>query len=132
MRHLSLALAGSATPSKHPSHHVTDCTNRSTRMSGDHPYRVLLLSWRLSCAPFVVGTIQATCCVAVKNNPEGKTVTLRKHVISFLVLLSTTFGLIAAPAANATLPTPKVQVECEGPFYQGNPRLGPQNLPGPG
>jgi hypothetical protein len=58
--------------------------------------------------------------------------TLRKYATSFLVLLSTILGLVVAPAAHATLPTPKAQVECEKPFYQGNPLLGPQDLPGPG
>jgi hypothetical protein len=52
-----------------------------------------------------------------------------KRVISFLVLLATALGLVAAPAAHAAPPAPRAQVACEKPFYLEDPRFGPKDLP---
>lgn len=51
----------------------------------------------------------------------------RKHLLSLVVLLSSIFGLVAAPAGYAVPPT--AQVQCEGPFFHGDERLGPKDLP---
>ncbi|HEX6347315.1 TNT domain-containing protein [Umezawaea sp.] len=53
------------------------------------------------------------------------------RVISFLVMLATALGLVAAPAAHATPRAPIAQVTCEKPFSLGDERLGPRDLPPP-
>jgi hypothetical protein len=53
----------------------------------------------------------------------------RKRVISFFILLSAVFGLVAAPAARAIPSASSAQVVCEKPFYLGDERLGPRILP---
>ncbi|MGM1064895.1 TNT domain-containing protein [Saccharothrix sp. Mg75] len=54
-----------------------------------------------------------------------------KRLISFLVLLSTALGLVAAPAAHAAPPAPAAPVVCKEPFYLNDERFGPKDLPPP-
>lgn len=57
--------------------------------------------------------------------------TVRKYLISFILLISTALGLVAAPTAYAVPSTGPTLADCEGPFYQGDERFGPAVLPEP-